>query len=301
MTIVLFPTVQSKVSSDPIGIRRKLKLGLKDSSPNLSEYSTSVLARNTDYVVGDRVRLSSYTAHSYRCTAIGKTHSTTQPTMPTITGSTVQDGTVIWEEDSDDYDLSIQSALDVFSLHKPSELRADIVGSGTDLYSVPTTWINEFSRIIKIEVPLGNSPPSILLNTDYEVYQSTSTLWKILFNTEISDTFGVYFTGKRDLLTIPEGFVEAFIWLCTGLILANLSTSYITSTDSSINIDTVDYKDKSTQFKNQSKYFLQMYKDFIGIDDLNSVPFSFISNLSPINYPYGFERLTHPRIDRFTR
>lgn len=287
--------------SDTLSIRKKLKLSLKDSSPSLLEYSTTVLARNTTYLVGSRVRPPQYIAHTYKCITTGTTHLTTQPTMPTNTGATVQDGTVVWEEDSDDYDLSIRAALDIFSLHKPSELRADIVGTGTNLYSVPTTWINEFSQIIKIEVPLGNSPPSFLLNTDYEVYQSTSSLWKILFHANISGTFGVYFTGKRDALTIPEGFIEAFVWLCIGLIFANLSNAYITSIDSSININTVDYQDKSEQFKNQSKYFLKMYKDFIGVDELNIVPFSFISNISTINFPYGFERLTHPRIDRFTR
>ena len=282
--------------SNNLEIRRRLKNIIKDASPGVVEYTTLVLGRNINYFIGDRVRPTPYLAYTYRCDIAGKSGSTT-PTMKEL--GTILDGTVRWIEDSDSYDFAIQAAIDVFSHHNPAKLRAAITGVGK-IFTLPDEWINEFSQIIQIEYPLEQIPSKFLEQDQFELYQSDSESWKlIIYADTVDESLGLYFTGLRSPISIPEELVEAFTWLCASLWFAKLANSYISSTDSSISIDTVDYKDKVAQFKEQAKYFMAMYKDFIGVP-YNQEAACYIGR-TVSTYPYNIERLTHPRIERYTR
>lgn len=287
--------------SNPIDIRKRLKDIIKDSAVSVTEYTSIELRRNTPYTVGDIVRPTPYLCYTYKCTKTGITGATT-PFM-SKSGGISPDGTVMWQEDSDEYDLAIKAALSIFSLHEPTRLRSAIDGNNSSVYNLPDEWENEFSQILQIEYPLEQIPSIFLHPDEFELYQSTSESWKILIygNIPSSESFGLYFTALRSPISIPNSHIEAFTWLCASLWLSKLANSYITSTDSSINIDTVDYKDKASQFRSQAKYFLKMYREFMGINEEGVSSSSYISNISTINYPLGYERLTHPRLDRYTR
>ena len=290
--------------SNTLDIRRRLKLSLTDAAPySLLEYSTTLLARNTSYLVNDRVRPTVYSAHTYRCTFAGTSHATIEPSMPTSVGFTVVDGTVVWTEDSDDYDQSILSAVNVFTRHLPSVLRIPITGDGSSTYSMPAGWINEFSRLLNIEFPVGEVPPVYLDNDRFTIYQSSSSEWKIMLFDEkpiSAQTFVVYFTGTRTSVQIPDGYLEAFLWLCSGLILSKFANSYLSSTDSSISADVVDFITKAEKYREQADYWIKKYEMFMGVGK-GSIQAAFYTGRSLTTYPYGIGRLTHSRLSRYTR
>jgi hypothetical protein len=58
--------------------------------------SGPTVARNTAYTLGQLVTPVAANGYAYECSTAGTTHSTTEPTWPTVVGKTVSDGTAVW-------------------------------------------------------------------------------------------------------------------------------------------------------------------------------------------------------------
>lgn len=291
--------------STNLDLRTKLISYVGDGASKLSNYTTTQWAGGTVYALNARIRPTStkYLSRTFKCSTAGTSHATTEPTWPTTSGATVSDGTVVWTEESDDYDRHILSALDIFSRDYPYIILASITGDGTQLYSTPTGWLNEFSSLLSVEYPSGEIPPSYILNDRYEIIHTATGTWKILLRDEspsATETFKVRFTAQRDATNIPTGYAEALIWLCGALAFTELVNLYIQATDSSINVDSSNNFSKSDEYSNRASLSMQMYKNYMGIGDGKSVPSLYITQKDR-TYPYGITRLTHPRVERYSR
>lgn len=286
-------------------IKTKVISLVGDGSSKLLLYTTTQWAVGTIYALNARVRptATKYKSRTFKCTTNGTSHATTEPTWPDSSGSTVTDGTVTWTEDSDDYDRHILGGLDIFSKDYPHILLASITGDGTYLYATPTGWLNEFSQILSVEFPIGESPPCYLSNDRYEIINTATGTWKILLKDDApssTQTFKVRFTAQRDATVIPAGYIEAFHWLVSALACTELSTVYVNTTDSSINADASNPFAANASYADRAAVYMQMYKNYMGIGDGKVTP-SLCITQSTTSYPYNIERLTHPRIDRRSR
>lgn len=77
------------------------------------------------------------------------------------------------------FPLAIEEALLVFSKDKPRKIRGTFSGDGTTRTFDLTTlagWATEWSRVDKIEHPLGEIPPSLVDSHDYDVVDETGEL-----------------------------------------------------------------------------------------------------------------------------
>lgn len=203
-----------------------------------------------------------------------------------------------------DYDRIITAAINRYSKLKPAVKVADITGNGTNDYALPSGWIDEFSRIICIEYPIGDVPATLLDSPDdYEIYQSP-TEKKIRLKNEVltvSESFRVAFSIPRAVTTIPDNDVDALSNLASSFCLNELANVYAQSSDSTIGADSVDHKSKSQEYASRAKQQMKLYKEHIGIkDDDVTQAASAVIDLD-VGYPGGSDRLTHQRRQRERR
>ena len=291
--------------STNLDIKTKLIALVSDGASRLSSYTTTQWIANTVYALNARVRptATKYKSRTFKATTGGTSHAATEPTWPDSSAATVADGTVTWTEDSDDYDRHILGALDIFSKDYPYILLVSVTGDGTQIYAVPTGWINEFSTIISVEYPVSSVPPEYLMNDRYEIINTASGTWKVLLKDVAptsSQSFNIRFTAQRDATIIPAGYIEAFCWLSSALACTELATTYVNTTDSSITADASNPFEAAVGYADRAAVFMSMYKNYLGIGDGKSVPSLYVSQKTT-SYPYGISRLTHPRAERYSR
>lgn len=197
----------------------------------------------------------------------------------------------------DDYDRNITAALSRYSRHRPALQVVDVTGNGGHDYDLPSGWVGEFSVVRSIEYPVGDVPATILDSDDYEIYRTPSGEKLRLVNhaPSASESFRVAFTVMRTAATVPDGDVDAFVWLAAALCCEELANAFAQSGDSTISADAVDYQSKSREFASRARRLKQLYKEHLGLkDDDLTPPASAVVDLD-MKYPGGGERLTHRR------
>ncbi len=203
----------------------------------------------------------------------------------------------------DDYDRNIGAALKRYSKHRPATKVLDIVGDGTQEYALPSGWVNEYSAVTAIEYPIGDIPKSLLEKDEYEIYQTPDgdKLRLLIYAPAATESFRVTFTVLRTVTSVPEGDIDAFTLLAAALCCEELSNAYAQSSDSTMQADAVDYKDKSYKFAQRAKRLMQLYKEHLGLKEDDAVPAAVAIGDLDIGYPGGGDRLTHPRRARERR
>ena len=194
-------------------------------------------------------------------------------------------------------------AIKKYSRYRPNNSVADITGTGTHDYSLPSGWNDEFSIIRSIEYPVGNVPADYLDADDYEIYQSP-TAKKIRLQTitpSASQSFRVTFTVPRTDTTIPDGDIDAVCNLAASLCLEELANAYVQLSDSTIAADSVNYRSKSYEAAQRAKAMMKLYKEHMGIKEDDITPAASAVKDMDMKYPGGGERLTHPRWRREKR
>jgi len=203
----------------------------------------------------------------------------------------------------DDFDRNISAALTVFSRHKPDIKAVDVTGNGTHDYSLPTGWIDEFSIIKSIEYPVDNVPEDFLDDDDYKIYQTTTVkkVRLLTYSPPATASFRVTFTIPRLITTIPDNDIDAFAILAAALCLEELANAYTQTSDSTIAVDSVNWRTKGYEFAQRAKQMMKLYKEHMGIREDDVTPAASAVTDLEINYPGGQDRLTHPRWKRERR
>lgn len=114
---------------------------------NLLKLWPEVSARNTAYTLGDIIIPTVYASHSYKCTTVGTSHATVEPTWTTTNGATTTDGTAVFTcSDSRTYQVKAPQGSTVpyvtFAL-----LTESPIGTFADFEAIEnlTFWVNAFS------------------------------------------------------------------------------------------------------------------------------------------------------------
>ena len=201
----------------------------------------------------------------------------------------------------------IQEAIkDAYSKHRPREVVKDITGDGTYDYPIATnltSWIKGFSIIKSIEYPADEREPIYLeegSDKDFFIYEKEAGQYLRFTRSSPSATekIRVVYTALQALSdsqnTIPESDEDALCNLAASLCSGALASAYAETSDSTITADSVDHKSKSQEFTSRAKIQKQNYMNHLGLKEGDVAPASVVKDLD-INYPWGGDRLTHPK------
>jgi hypothetical protein len=116
-------------------------------------YAIPTWAVATALALGVSRRPTTPTGYRYQVTTAGTTHASTEPTWPTVIGSTVSDGTVVWtcvaeERDVNEITLGLSSG----------DLDTNVAGAALD---IGTQVLSGTSNDIAIHIRVENAIPTL--------------------------------------------------------------------------------------------------------------------------------------------
>ena len=97
--------------------------------------------------------------------------------------------------------------------------------------------------------------------------------------------------------TIPAIDEDAVANLAASLCSGALASNYAQTSDSTITADSVDHKSKGQEYASRARIQEQNYLNHIGLKKGDVAPASIVKDFD-IDYPWGGDRLTHPRKNR---
>ena len=202
---------------------------------------------------------------------------------------------------SEDLDKAIGHGADQFSRVRPRIVVADVTGTGSNDYTPPSGWIEQFSTVRSIEFPTGNVPSTLLEDGDYEIYR-TPTAEKIRLLKDkptASETFRVTFPGLHSITastgTIGDGDFRAVCHLVAAIACRMLANRYAQLQQPTLGADVADHKSKAQEYASRARDLYAVYRQHIGADKDAQVPGASVVQDWDQNFPWGEDRLTHPR------
>lgn len=187
-----------------------------------------------------------------------------------------------------DQDAAITQAVKRYSKDRPRELVTDVPGKGTAFIDLPSIaavqnvsnavkFEDGFSEIESIEFPIGDAPPTLLEDFEWQMYRTPTGL-QIMLTAETpatTDTLRVTWTARHDQgtsgsnaipTTVPDADFEAVCDLAASFSFDILAAAYARTSDSSIGADAVNYRTKSQEAASLATKFRKRYEDHLGIE-----------------------------------
>jgi len=225
----------------------------------------------------------------------------TQTTYATAVGQLVPGGLPLTAAETL---LAIAMAVNEHSTHKPRVVVEDFDGDGGFEYAISefASYTEGLSAITSVEYPVDDDDetPATLDDGEWMEYRKPAGKY-LRFLTETpaaTEAFRVTYTALHTCTALActidacdDAPVQALAaaYLCT-----MLSTYYAQSQDSSINADSVDHKSQKDAYEAKAKAFRTLYLRTIGQQD-GQPKFASVTQDQDVNYPWGGDRLTHPR------
>lgn len=206
-----------------------------------------------------------------------------------------------------DKEMILKSAVSKYSKDMPFTVKKEVTGDGTNSYLIASKlgglWVYGESILRNIEYPTGDTPPTILDQNDYYIYddgtaQDGSNL-RIIFPNDTpstSEKFIVDFTIPRSLSANGQNFPDnefnfnAICFLAASLSCMILATAFAQSTDSTISADSVQYHEKSRKYTDLARMYLRNYNLMIfGSEDPTSESAEAAMSDKHIDLPSAFD------------
>jgi hypothetical protein len=204
-------------------------------------------------------------------------------------------------------ELALLEAAKDLGRFRPRQVVADIVGNGTSDYAVPAGWVLDVSSMVSVEFPAGDIPPIYLEDSDWTLYRSaTSTvLLRLLRDTpSASQTVRVTFTAPHTLGTTPATTTltaqdeEPVLNKAASYCCLWLAAYYSQQGQASLAADVTNHESKARTYRDLARDFQRLYNEALGIDMRDGqAPVQAASAVVDwdMSYPWGEDRLTHPR------
>ena len=181
-----------------------------------------------------------------------------------------------------DYIACTNEALAKYSSIYPRVIVEEITGNGTYDYTMPTSWVENFSEVVTIEFPVGEKYPSYLENDEYMIYRDlqgiplteVDILRLFTITPSISQKFRLTYTAIYTTETLPAKHVDAVNNLAAGFCCELLATYYAHTSKPLITADSVNYLSKSKEFAQRAAGFYALYKELLGMSPKDIVPAS---------------------------
>ena len=170
-----------------------------------------------------------------------------------------------------------------YALDCPLECVSDVESDGTSILALPVyqgpevpgavvpVFDPEFSIVEVVEYPLGQFPPSTLMDSDFRLYR-TPTGYSIMLSTDLpnaGDPVRVTWTAQHaiDGSTIPNKHFFAIVDYAASLGADTLASLYVQTGDPTISADVVSYRSKSSEYLQLSKALRKRYFNAVGVDE----------------------------------
>jgi hypothetical protein len=198
------------------------------------------------------------------------------------------------------YTRYIRRALRRYSIDKPRELAKDVTGTDSSYITINATnfpgFVEHFSRVELVEarapVVADNEQPNYIELQEWEYYKNSTTLFLHLKNHKptASDTIRILYTTIHTIDglesetsdTIPTQDFDAIVYFAVSEALSALANKFAGTKDPTIRADVVNYRTKSREYREQSEYYRNLYKNWI------AMPNKAASTVSDIDFGYSF-------------
>jgi len=213
--------------------------------------------------------------------------------------------------DAASLDAAIAMAVTKYSQDRPRTVVEDETGNGTPYFTVVgsgavlASWLDGFSAIQWIDYPAGPvavdyQPNPLNADKDWTFYQDASKtyLWFKNQTPTASETVRISYTGVHThtsgLDTVPTGDLDALYDLSAYFACVMLATKMASSSDSTIQADSTNYRDGQLRFKQQADAWLASYADRMALSkDGSPAGASAWSNWDSRSLSTGLPWLTH--------
>lgn len=164
--------------------------------------------------------------------------------------------------DPADYDAVLRDALSRYSRARPLVIVADLSASGTYDLPLPADWAPGWSALRAVEYPAGERQPSYVDALDYTIYRGpTGSVLRMLRDTP-SGPVRVTYTGEHGLTetttTVPAADLPILVYRAAALACEQLASYYSSSTDSTIQADSVDHRSQAGEYALRAKRLMQL-------------------------------------------
>ena len=203
---------------------------------------------------------------------------------------------------------AIARAISTHSKHRPRVVVEDEAGTGAfdyDLSASLAAWDETFSSVSSVEYPADDTDEKVSSVDDNEwtIYEKPTTGKCLRFLEQapaVGETIRVTYTAPHSCTslacTVEARDEDAVQALAAGIYAKMLVAAYTLNQDSTIRADSVSHGNQAEGFRKLAKDYFQEYWDHMGIDpeDKKPLPACVIQDMD-LDYPGGFDRLTHPR------
>jgi len=170
----------------------------------------------------------------------------------------------------------IKESVALYSNYRPQIKVVDTVGDGGFVYSLPSGFVEEFSRVVAIEYPLNEATQDIPLLKEgiaWIFYRDTDAI-KLKFlksSPATTESFRTTFTLPHSITgaatTIPEVDERAVSNFAAALLGEMLAAEFEKKSRSTIPEGTFDLRTKAQEYQTQSDRYYKLWRMQMGIDE----------------------------------
>lgn len=205
----------------------------------------------------------------------------------------------------EEIEAKLAQAIRTYSIDRPRVLAGYMSGTSTAFdFSLPSKFVWNLSRIISVEYPADQQYPIYLDSMDWTVLEKIvhgQPVRFLRFPYQIPDSgtnnILVKYTTRHEhsdeYSTIPPEDLEAVLWLAASYAAITLSAKSAATTDSTIDADSVNYRDAETRWGSVAKRLKEMYENRV-INPDSAAPAGFTDEWDSMLSTRG-EFMWHPR------
>jgi len=206
----------------------------------------------------------------------------------------------------------VDAAVTQYSLDRPRVVVVDVTGVTSPFYAHATLtgWVTHWSRLLSVEPQAAavsaTYTPSLIASLDDDVEQdyqdgTTHYVW-LRANTPVAaDIVRFRYTAPHTLTnsldTIPSPHFDAVCDLAASYCCKRLATKYSAASDSTIQADSVNYRDGQLRMKQSGDEFYRSYVRKVALPEDGPAPASVVGDWDTMN-AWGGDRLFHGRRHR---
>jgi hypothetical protein len=197
-----------------------------------------------------------------------------------------------------DEERALADAVEQYSKDRPRHKAEDFAAIAGAIQDLPPGWQVDFSKLISLESPIGDSPPTLIPSEEVSLYlapagEKIMTRTAIGAGRQVRATYTIRHAldGSND--TIPSKDREAVSSYAAAILCDHLASIYSASSDSTIQADAVEHRTKAQEFASRARTLRKLYYDQLGVDPKRNVAAGVVVS-PPRKDSTGWPRLTHP-------
>lgn len=196
--------------------------------------------------------------------------------------------------DAGQIDRAIGLAVAQYGKDRERRTVEDVIAPGGKSIDHPAD-----AKVLAIEYPVGNVPPTFISRGAWEVYQTPTDL-KVIFLRSFNAGETLRLTLARahlltvDTDTIPADDREAVASYAAAVLFDQIAAETSGDSNPTIPADTVNHQAKPENFAKRAERLRQRYYDLLGIDP-KRVQAASVTVTQPLASTTGGPRLTHYR------